>query len=87
MRDFFIQWFEALVHVLVVLMLVAVVALAGVAAFGVTPVIEGMSGPVAGLVVLIFGLLGVVFVAGLAYLGLGIYQNTKRTAELLADDR
>ena len=83
MRDFFIRGFELLVGVLVVLMLVGVLFGAGAAAFGGLQ-INGMpmgGGPVAGIAILIGGFLYVTLVAGMLYLGLGIYQNTRRTAE------
>lgn len=87
MRDFFINTFEILVGVIVVLLCIGVVVFAGVVAFGsggdmgqgMGP--AGMSGPLAGLAVLIGGAIYVIFIAGLMYIGLGIYQNTKRTAE------
>ncbi len=40
-------------------------------------------GPLAALMILIGGSIYVLFVGGFMYLGLGIYQNTKRTAEAL----
>ena len=75
MRDFFINGFEKPVAVLIVLLGVAVV----VGAFA------GLSqeGLVAFLAILVGGSIYVVFLGGALYLGLGIYQNTKRTAELL----
>jgi hypothetical protein len=41
----------------------------------------GGGGPLMGLFVLIAGAVYLVLVGGFMYLGLGIYQNTKRTAE------
>ncbi len=86
MRDFFINAFEKLVGVIIVLLLVLVVVGALATMFG-----GGMMGPggqqgggfLPGLLVLIVGLIYVIFIGGAMYLGLGIYQNTKRTAELL----
>jgi hypothetical protein len=43
----------------------------------------GMSGPTAGISILIGGALYVIFVGGLLYMGIGIYHNTKRSAEAL----
>ncbi len=83
MRDFFIRGFEMIVNVLVVSMLAGVVGLAGYAAFSGQTVINGMEGWLAALIILAGGGVYVVIVAGLLYLGLGIYQNTKRTADLL----
>ena len=81
MRDFFINSFEILVNVVVVLLAIGVVVFAGMAAFsgGMGP--GGASGPLAGLGILIGGGIYVVFIGGLLYMGLGIYQNTKRTAD------
>ena len=85
MADFFIRGFGMIINVLVIIMVLGVIAASGFAAFGGGQVIQGMDGPLAGLVILIGGLLYVVFVAGLMYLGLGIYHNTKRTADMLAN--
>ena len=90
MRDFFIKGFEILVGVIVVLMGLGIVAVAGMVAFG-GPTYgmlgaKGMQmqgGPLAGLGVLIAGALYLIFVGGIMYLGLGIYQNTRRTAEAM----
>lgn len=87
MRDFFINAFEKLVGVVVVLMLVAVVVGALATMFGggmmMGPGGQQGGGVLAGLVILVVGLVYVVFIGGAMYLGLGIYQNTRRTAELL----
>ena len=40
-------------------------------------------GPLAGLLILVIGAIYILFVGGFMYLGLGIYHNTKRTAEAL----
>ena len=81
MRDLFINAFEVLVSVLIVLMCLGVLIGAAAVAFGglqIGP--SGMSGPLAGLLVLIGGGIYVIVVGGLMFMGLGIYQNTKRTA-------
>lgn len=79
MRDFFVNSLEKLISVIVVLLVLAVVGAAAAAAFG------GMNGgppsPAAGLAILIGGALYVIMVGGFLYMGVGIYQNTKRTAE------
>lgn len=84
MRDFFINAFEILVGVIIVLLLIGVVVGAGVVAFGGGGMMmngqQMQGGPLAGLAILVGGLLYVVFIGGLMYLGLGIYQNTKKTA-------
>jgi len=84
--SFFINTFEVLVGVIVVLLCIAVVVFAGVVAFGGGSMGQGMgpggmSGPLAGLAVLVGGAIYVVFIGGFMYMGLGIYQNTKRTAD------
>ena len=88
MRDFFINGFEILLGIILVLMILGVVAFAGIAAFGGGGgiMMDGQAmpgGPVAGLIILVVGLLYVLFVGGLMYLGLGIYQNTKKSAAAL----
>ena len=88
MRDFFINGFEILVGIIIVLMVLAVLGFAGMAAFGGggSVMMDGQalpSGPLVGLGILVGGLLYVLFVGGLMYLGLGIYQNTKKTAAAL----
>ncbi|MCU4651361.1 hypothetical protein N8I71_00835 [Roseibacterium sp. SDUM158016] len=82
MRDFFINAFEKLVGVIIVLMLLFVIVAAGFVAFApATP--DQPTGILPGLAVLIGGLVYVVFVGGALYLGLGIYQNTKRMADAM----
>lgn len=87
MRDFFIGGFEILVGIIVVLLVLAVFIAAGSATFGGGGMMmngQAMpSGPLVGLGILVGGLIYVVFVAGFMYLGLGIYQNTKKTAAAL----
>ena len=87
MRDFFINGFEILVGVIVVLLIIAVLGAAGAVAFGGGGTfIQGMpmqGGILAGVAILVAGLLYVVFLGGLMYLGLGIYQNTKKSAAAL----
>ncbi len=82
MRDFFINSFEKLVGLVIILMCIAV----AIAGFG--TMFGGMAGPMgqgggflAGIAILIVGGIYVIFVGGLMYLALGIYQNTKKTAE------
>ena len=78
MRDFFINSLETLINILVVLMIVGVVVAAGVVLF------DRSGGLLAAIGVLIGGGIYVVLTAGMLYLFLGIYQNTKKTADLLA---
>jgi len=90
MRDFFIQALEMVIHVIVVLTAVGLV-LAALAVMtglgGMAHTATGLPGGsiVAGLALLVFGGLYLVLVAGFLYLGLGIYQNTRRTAAALED--
>lgn len=84
MREFFIGAFEKLVGVIIVVLALGVLIAAAVASFG-----DGMGpgggqgGILQGLAVLIGGGIYVIFIGGVMYLGLGIYQNTKRAADLL----
>ena len=78
MRDFCIGLFSKIIDILVVLSLIgaAVVYIES----------EKMGSPVShfrAVIVLIGGALYVSFLAGALYLGLGVYHNTKRSAELL----
>ena len=78
MRDFFIQALDKVVALIVILGAVAVLLGAiGVAFF----VPDG--GLLQGLGVLVAGSLYLIIVGGSLYLALGIYANTKRTADLL----
>ncbi len=73
MREFYIGSFEKVVAVMLILLLFAVVvgAISAVVNEGLLP----------GLFVLVFGSLYAVLVGGALYLILGIYHNTRRTAE------
>jgi len=75
MRDFFISSLEKLITVLIILMCIAVVVGAGGA------MMSPEGGVIPAIGVLIFGGLYVVLMGGMMYLFLGIYDNTKRTAE------
>ncbi|AUQ52972.1 hypothetical protein [Phaeobacter inhibens] len=75
MGNFFISAFEKLVGVVVVLLLLAVVGGAVLATM------QPGGGILAALGVLVVGTLYVILIAGSLYLALGIYNNTKRTAE------
>ena len=86
MRDLFINLFEKLVSIIIILMILAVLAfsimmMAGGGVMMVGPMGEMGGGLVPGLIFLVAGLIYVIFVGGFMYLGLGIYQNTKATAE------
>ena len=78
MRGFFIQSLEKIVNFMAVLSIIGVVLAAlGVMFFGAP---QG-GGFLAGLAVLVVGALYVVLIFGGIYLALGIYENTRRTAE------
>lgn len=78
MRDFFVNSLEKLVGVIVVLLMIGVVVGALIATLNPQP---GSPGPVLGLLILVAGGIYVILVGGFLYMGIGIYQNTKRTAE------
>lgn len=75
MRDFFIESFEALVAVIIILMAVGVL-IAGLGAMF-------SQGFLQGIAILIGGGLYVIMMGGILYLALGIYHNTRRTAEAI----
>ncbi len=79
MRDFFINALDKLISVFVVLGIIGVIIGAGMAMM--TPPEMGGAGAIGGLIFLVVGLLYVAFMAGFMYLGLGIYHNTRRTAD------
>lgn len=86
MRDFFIRGLEVLINVFVVVTALGILAFAAMVSFGGGASIQGnavQGGPLVGLAILLGGFLYLVFVAGFMYLGLGIYQNTRRMAEAL----
>ncbi|MFV0245436.1 MAG: hypothetical protein ACK5IB_10515 [Qingshengfaniella sp.] len=77
MRDLIIGSFEKLVGLIVVVMLLAVVLGAVAMMFG------SNGGFLPGLGFLVFGVVNIVLGAGIAYLVLGIHDNTRRTAEAM----
>jgi hypothetical protein len=87
MRDFFIRGFEAILSLVLILLAIGIGVAAGLVAFGSPTAAEalpsGLSGPVAGALILVGGFVTLLVYGGLFYLGLGIYHNTRRTAELL----
>ncbi len=82
MRDFFIRGFEVILSIVLIVGAIGVILFAGAVALG-SSNINGLDvgGPVAGIAILIGGLVYLLFVGGLMYLGLGIYHNSRRTAE------
>jgi hypothetical protein len=77
MRDFFILALEKLIAIFIILAMLAVLVV-GLMAFG-----APRGGVAQGLGILIGGGLWVIMMGGMLYLFLGIYHNTRRTAELL----
>ncbi len=75
MRDFFINALDKLVAVIVILMIIGVVVMA------VMMTQQPQGGILMALGVLVGGALYVVLLGGFMYLGLGIYHNTRRTAD------
>lgn len=75
MREFFIRSMEQIINVFVALGAIGVVLGALITMFSAT------GGFLQGIGVLIFGGIYLVMMAGMIYLGLGIYDNTRRTAE------
>lgn len=79
MRDFFILWMERIINVVVVIGAVVVLIAA------VTVMFNAQGGFLAGIGILVGGALYLILMAGMIYLGLGIYANTRRTAEAVED--
>ena len=88
MRDFFIRAMEMIVNVLMILLIIGLVlfslaAMTGMGDFRMAGTAFPGGGVVMGLAILVFGGLYLMLIGGFLYLGLGIYQNTRRTAEAL----
>ena len=83
MRDMFISLLEKLINVIVVIGAIGIVVAAAAMLFIPNPQMGPAGGVLGALMVLVFGGIYLILVAGFMYLGLGIYQNTKRTADLL----
>ena len=81
-RDFFINALEKVIGVLVVLVAIGIVFGAGAALTGNAGQTD-LPGPLMALLILIGGGLYMIMIFGFLYLGLGIYHNTKKTAEKL----
>jgi hypothetical protein len=83
MRHFFIRSFEILVGFFVILGILGVLATALAVGTGSMTATNGdsISGVFAAIAILFGGLLYITFMAGFMYMGVGIYNNTKRTAE------
>ncbi|WP_179378608.1 hypothetical protein [Jannaschia marina] len=84
MRDFFIKGLEIVITVVLILAAVGIAVVAIGALFGGVPVGEfRIEGPAMAAVVALGGYLGLLVIGGALYLGLGIYANTRRTADAL----
>ncbi|MBF9032772.1 hypothetical protein HKCCE2091_00830 [Rhodobacterales bacterium HKCCE2091] len=82
MREFFIGALDKLVAVIIILMAIFVV-IAGIGAMF-APAQPGMPpSALLGILILIGGAFYIVVIGGSLYLALGIYYNTKRTADAL----
>ncbi len=79
MRDFFILWMERIINVVVVIGAVVVLIAA------VTAMFNAQGGFLAGIGILVGGALYLILMAGMIYLGLGIYANTRRTADAVEE--
>lgn len=78
MRDLFIGLLEKVIHVIVIVAMIGVVVGAILGAMNPPP---GFNAGLIAVGVLFGGAVYVTLMAGFMYLGLGIYQNTRRTAE------
>lgn len=85
MSHFFIRLLDFLIGIAVVVGFLGVLVVAFAASSGAISGPAGISfgGNGAGIVVLIGGLLYLAFISGFLYLGVGIYDNTRRSAEAL----
>ncbi|MEL6587465.1 MAG: hypothetical protein AAFY65_08685 [Pseudomonadota bacterium] len=84
MRDFFITSLEWIINIVMVLCAVGIAVVAIGALFGGVPVGDYViQGPLMAAAVAIGGVLGLLVVGGSLYLGLGIYNNTRRAADAL----
>ncbi|MBK4216192.1 hypothetical protein JJJ17_09675 [Paracoccus caeni] len=75
MRDFFILWMERIINVVIVIGAVSVFI------GGLVVMFSAQGGFFQGLLAWVFGSIYLIVLGGMIYLGLGIYNNTKRTAE------
>lgn len=80
MKNFFIRALERIMAIVLVLGAIGVVL--GSLAVMAMPAIEG-GGILGGLLLLVGGLVYVLIIGGMVFLGIGIYDNTKRSAEAL----
>ena len=85
MGHFFIRLLDFLIGIFVAVGFVGVLVVAFAASSGAIlgPAGTSFGGNGAGIVILIGGLIYLAFIAGFLYLGVGIYDNTRRSAEAL----
>ncbi|PVA09898.1 hypothetical protein DC366_12375 [Pelagivirga sediminicola] len=84
MRDFFIQSLEKLIGIIIVLMGIGVIiGFLGITFGGGYGPYGQSGGLISGLLFLIGGAIYVILMGGFMYLGVGIYQNTLRTAKAM----
>ncbi|GAA6195789.1 hypothetical protein [Pseudophaeobacter sp.] len=79
MRDLFIGLFEKLVGAVVILLCLGVLIAAGAALVAPGP----NGGLLPALAILVGGSIYAILMGGMMYLFLGVYHNTKRTAEAI----
>ncbi len=83
MRNFFILWMERIVNVVIVIGAIAIFVSGVAAIFGSN---AGMGqGLLAGLAIWLGGAIYLILMGGLIYLGLGIHDNTRRTAQAVEE--
>lgn len=84
MRDFFINALEWIITAVIVLSAVGIAVVAIGTLFGGVPVgAFRIEGPLMAVAVAVCGTLALLVIGGSLYLGLGIYANTRRTADAL----
>jgi hypothetical protein len=81
-RHFFVRSFEVIISAFIVVSLIGV-GLAGLIAFLSEGGPSSQTAYLPALTIWAVGLVYILFIGGLLYLVLGIYQNTQRTVELL----
>ena len=75
MREFFILWMERIINVVIILGALVVLGA------GLAIMFSPNGGFLQGLATWAFGFVYLILMGGIVYLGLGIYNNTRRTAE------
>ncbi len=80
MREFFIDWAEKLIAVFVVLGGIGLLVVSLFAMFSGMP-----GGFLQGLMMLVFGGIYLIIIAGTMYIAFGIYRNTQETNRLLGE--